>query len=61
MVLDDVAQRARVLVVLAPPLDAELLGDGDLHVVDVAPVPDGSNIPFANRNTIRFWTVSFPR
>ena len=41
MVLDDVAQRARLLVEAAPVLDSQRLCDGDLHVVDVAPVPDG--------------------
>ena len=41
MVLDHVAQHARLLVVGAPPLHAQLLGHGDLHVVHVAAVPDG--------------------
>ena len=40
MVLHDVAHRAGVLVVIGALLDAERLGDGDLHVVDVLPVPD---------------------
>ena len=40
VVLDHVAQRAGLLVVAAAPLDAERLGDGDLHVVDVAAVPE---------------------
>ena len=40
MVLDDVAERAGLLVVGAAPLHPEGLGDGDLDVVDVAPVPD---------------------
>ena len=40
MVLEDVARRAGLLVEGAPTFDAEVLGDGDLHVVDVAPVPD---------------------
>ena len=39
VVLDDVAQRAGLLVVRAATLDADVLGDGDLHVVDVLPVP----------------------
>ena len=39
MVLDDVAQGAGPLVEAAPLLDAEGLGHGDLHVVDVAAVP----------------------
>ena len=40
MVLDDVARHAGLLVELAAPLDADLLGDGDLHVVDVLAVPE---------------------
>ncbi len=40
VVLHDVPHDAGVLVVRAAPLDPELLGDRDLHVVDVAPVPD---------------------
>ncbi len=39
MVLHDVAEGAGRLVEAAPVLDAEGLGDGDLHVVDVAAVP----------------------
>ena len=35
MVLHHVAQRARVLVVTRPRADAFLLGDRDLHVIDV--------------------------
>src|SRR5205823_3380594 len=40
VVLHDVAQRTRLVVELAAPLDAHRLGHGDLHRVDVAPVPD---------------------
>ena len=40
VVLDDVAQRPGGLVEAAAVLDAELLGHGDLDVVDVAAVPD---------------------
>ena len=39
VVLHHVAHRARLVVVLAPAGDADVLGDGDLHVVDVARVP----------------------
>ena len=39
VVLDDVAQRARLLVVAASSLDADRFGDGDLDVVDVLPAP----------------------
>ena len=38
--LDDVAQRAGVVVELAAALDADRLGHGDLDRVDVATVPD---------------------
>ena len=40
MVLDDVVRDAGLLVELAAALDADLLGDGDLHVVDVLAVPE---------------------
>ncbi len=39
MVRNHVPQRARLLVVAAAVLDPELLGDRDLHVIDVAAVP----------------------
>src|SRR5581483_44935 len=39
VVLDDVAERAGLLVERPTVLDAELLRDRDLHVVDVAAVP----------------------
>ena len=41
MVLHDVAQRAVLVVVAAAALHADVLGDGDLHVIDVPAVPDG--------------------
>ena len=40
MVLHHVARHARMVIVAAAQLHAELLGDGDLHIVDVAAVPD---------------------
>ena len=40
VVLDHVAQRARSLVIRRAAFDADGLGRGDLHVIDVAPVPD---------------------
>ena len=40
MVLDHVAQRARLLVVRAAALHAQGLGHRDLHVVDVIAVPE---------------------
>src|SRR5256886_10588574 len=40
MVLDDVAHRARLLVVTGAFFYSDRLGDRDLHVVDVLPVPD---------------------
>ena len=39
MVLHHVAQRARLVVISAAPFDAERLGDGDLHMVDMRVVP----------------------
>jgi hypothetical protein len=40
VVLDDVAHRAEFLVEATAALDAELLGHGDLHALDVVAVPD---------------------
>ena len=40
VVLEDVADRAGLLVVAGAPLDADRLGDRDLDVVDELPVPD---------------------
>ena len=40
VVLEDVATRTGLLVELAAALDAEVLGDGDLDMVHVAPVPE---------------------
>ena len=40
VVLEDVARRPGLLVERAAALDPDRLGDRDLHVVDVAPVPE---------------------
>ena len=40
VVLDHVPGRADAVVVAGPAADADVLGHGDLHVVDVAAVPD---------------------
>src|SRR5690242_8548549 len=40
MVLDDVADRARLIVKSAPPLDAEVFGHGDLHTLDMMAIPE---------------------
>ena len=40
MVLDHVADRAGLLVEAPRPCDAEALGHGDLHAIDVVAVPD---------------------
>ena len=40
VVLDDVAGGADAVVVAGPAADADVLGLGDLHVVDVVVVPD---------------------
>ena len=47
MVLDDVAQRAGLVVELAAALDADGLGHRDLDRVDVAAVPDRLEQPVA--------------
>ena len=39
MVLHHVAQRAGLVVELRAALDADVLGDGDLHVLDAAAPP----------------------
>src|SRR5271155_887254 len=39
VVLDHIADGARFLIVTAAPFDAECLGDGDLHVIDMRVVP----------------------
>ena len=39
VVLDQVAQRAGLVVVAGAGADADVLGGGDLHVVDVVAVP----------------------
>ena len=41
MVLHDVADHAVLVEVARAPLDAEVLLEDDLHVLDVLPVPDG--------------------
>ena len=45
MVLDDVPGRPGLLVEAAPLLDPDRLGHRDLHVVDVAAVPEGLEDP----------------
>jgi len=40
MVLDDVADDARLFVELAPALHAEALGHGDLDTLDIVAIPD---------------------
>jgi len=61
VVLDQIAQCPGVVVVAGPAADADVLGGGDLHVIDVVAVHSGSNMPLAKRNAIMFWTVSLPR
>jgi len=50
-----------LVVVVAAALHADVLRDEDLHVIDVAAVPDRLEIPLANLRTRMFWTVSLPR
>src|SRR5215510_4105579 len=40
MVLDDVADRARLIIKSAPSLDAEVFGHGDLHTCDMVAIPE---------------------
>src|SRR5499426_3323118 len=40
MVLDDVTDRARLLIKSTPPLDAEVLGHGDLHTLNMVAIPE---------------------
>src|SRR5215470_4335839 len=40
MVLDDVADRSRLIVEAAAALDAEIFRHGDLHALDVVAVPE---------------------
>src|SRR5439155_20358228 len=47
VVLEEVAARAGLLVERPAALDADRLGDGDLHVVDVPAVPDRLEDPVA--------------
>ena len=40
MILHDVADRARLIIESAPPLDAEVFGHGDLHTLDMVAIPE---------------------
>src|SRR5205823_2602247 len=40
VILKNIAQRARGLVILAASLDADVFRHGDLNVVDIATIPD---------------------
>ena len=62
VVLDDVAGRADAVVIVAGASpDADVLGHGDLHMVDVVGFHIGSNSSLANRSARMFCTVSLPR
>ena len=61
VVLQDVAARSGLLVELPAALDAQVLGHGDLHVVDARQFQSGSKMPLPKRKTIRLRTVSLPR
>ena len=54
MVLDHVSYRARFFIVAATAFDAERLGDGDLHVIDMRAVPQRlqENVGEAQRHEI---------
>ena len=53
--------RPGLFVELAAPLDADVLGHGDLHVVDVLAVPERLEDGVAEADARRFCTVSLPR
>src|SRR5262245_31205983 len=40
MILHDVADRTRLIIKSAPPLDAEVFGHGDLHTRDMVAIPE---------------------
>ena len=61
MILNHVAHRAGFFVVAASSLDAEGLGDGDLHMINVRVVPQRLEQMLAKRSAIRFCTNSLPR
>src|SRR5262245_27835377 len=54
MILDHVTQRARFLIVSPPALDSNRLGGRDLHVIDVAAVPQWleNAVPPAEREDV---------
>ena len=41
MILHHVAKRTGLIIITAAELDTRGFGDGDGHIVDIAPVPDG--------------------
>src|SRR5258708_15158203 len=40
MILNQIADRSRLLVIRAPTLQSQVLGHGDLQMIDVTPIPD---------------------
>src|SRR5499427_10138376 len=40
MILHDVADRTRLIIKRAPPLDPEVFGHGDLHTLDMVAIPE---------------------
>src|SRR5215467_6917306 len=40
MILHDVADRTRLIIKRAPPLDAEVFGHGNLYTLDVVAIPE---------------------
>ena len=62
MVLDDVADRAGLIVKGASALHAEILRHGDLHALDVSSGSrTDSRNELANRKYSMLWTGCFPR
>ena len=40
MVLDDIADRAGLIVEASSALDSKIFGHGDLHIFDIGPIPE---------------------
>jgi hypothetical protein len=54
MTRDHVAQCARLIVVAAAAFHTKRFGYGNLHVIDIPPVPDRLEMPFEKRKTRMF-------
>ena len=61
MILDHVADGAGLVVEGASALDAEVLGHGDLHALDVVAVPERLEEALAKRKKSMLCTGRLPR